>query len=216
MPLESARFWMPGEFLVQVKADGVFQTREINAGGSKFLLAGEFVTKKSGGFLTTRDRKMLDKFPGGFFVAFDFLADDGLDASSFGLRRRWLMLLGKGKFFPPDCILVESFNGEPWEIPSDAEGLVAKRWHDPYGEMLCVKQCKTYCCTVTQIDGRQSVGIAEIAGGVMVDRGRVSLHGGKCDKVRIGSILNVTAMDETDSGKLREPKCAGENWLVKF
>jgi hypothetical protein len=47
------------------------------------------------------------------------------------------------------------------------------------------------------------------------DRGRVKMGGGKCDQVRIGSIIRVEGLGLTDLGKIREPRACRE-WLVKL
>ncbi len=45
--------------------------------------------------------------------------------------------------------------------------------------------------------------------------GRVTLRGGKCDQVRIGSLIRVEGMNLTAAGKIRQPAPARE-WLVQF
>jgi hypothetical protein len=37
-----------------------------------------------------------------------------------------------------------------------------------------------------------------------------------CDKVRVGSIIRVVAMDVFDSGKLREPRVKAGEWLISY
>jgi hypothetical protein len=57
------------------------------------------------------------------------------------------------------------------------------------------------------------VGICDDATGA--DRGKVTLRGGKCDQVRIGSIIRVEGMGLTSVGKIRQPQPCRE-WIVKY
>ena len=50
-------------------------------------------------------------------------------------------------------------------------------------------------------------------------RGAVALRGGKCDQVRVGSIIKVEGMGLTAAGMIREPRVCRDtatSWLVKF
>ena len=218
-PLEDALKWSPSLLLIQVKADGVFQTRSLTVGGQSFIIAGEFVTRKSGGFLAPSHEAALVQYPGGVFFAFDLLCIGEVDLKTMWLEARWEKLQSIAPHFPPGWFLIEhaarddkNFVERQWAL--GAEGVVAKPWDLPYGRMLACKRLQTYHCVVTSMGGTQSVGIADSNG--LQDRGRVTLRGGKVDKVRVGSVIKVEAMGQTGSGKLREPRCTEENWLIKF
>lgn len=220
--LELARAW-PGELCcIQIKADGEFKTHELGAFRTSVLVAGEWVTRKSGGFLTAIQSAALDLHPCGIFVAFDVLEWDGSDISFQATLDRWNLLVACSKCFPSNWLLIESLaSGKDVEaaMQARAEGCVAKMWNAPYGSMFCVKKLQTHLCTVTGMGGSQSVGIAELVAGVLVDRGRVTLRGGKTDKVRVGSIIKVEGMGLTDTSKIREPRLCQDtptSWLVKF
>ena len=63
--------------------------------------------------------------------------------------------------------------------------------------------------------GTQSVEI-EING---QPAGRVALLGGKCDRVRVGSVLKVEGFGLTPAGRIREPRVCRDtptSWLVRF
>jgi len=206
---EQARAWNTAEMLIQVKADGVFSERKVLWGDAVVLVLGEFVTCKSGGFLSPLHRRMLESFPCGFFVAFDVTYPD------LTTRERWNLLTTIEPFFPCDMVLVERL--EAGEIPPGAEGIVGKPWDAPYGDMFACKVLETRLCVVTSIGGSRAVGIAENVGGSLVDRGRVTLAGGKVERVRVGSVVKVDGMGLTEAGKIREPKVHNDDgWLVKF
>ena len=86
---EAARLWSPETYLIQTKADGVFQTRQIDAGGTKATVAGEFIAAKSGGFLTPRHAQMLQCNPDGCFIAWDVLSVGDCDMAQKPARARW-------------------------------------------------------------------------------------------------------------------------------
>ena len=51
------------------------------------------------------------------------------------------------------------------------------------------------------------------------DFGSVPLLGGKCDRVRVGSIIKVEGFGLTAGGKIREPRVCRDtatSWLVKY
>ena len=217
--IDQARIWSPAHSLIQEKMDGEFQTREV--GGGVSLVAGEFVTRKSGAMLTSKTLALLQARPAGVFFAFDLLESQRLVATHWPTKARWMELrrLEMEGFFADDMRLVRVWDGPAFidNILADGgEGVVRKDWTEPYGQMLAVKQLKEYTVVVTSMDGRQSVGIAEVTPGGIVDRGRVTLAGGRCDKVRVGSTIKVCAMDLHESGKLREPRVASGEWIVSF
>ena len=98
-------------------------------------------------------------------------------------------------------------------IAAGGEGVCAHDWDAPYGEMLAYKASEIYTVCVTATGATQSVQIADVATGRPM--GNVPLRGGKCDRVRVGSILRVEGMGLTDKGLIRQPQpCA--DWLVQF
>ena len=103
-------------------------------------------------------------------------------------------------------------------MASGAEGVVWQDWSWPYGEILAYKaRWEGVCLVVAPPGGKQSVEIADAATGQ--PRGRIALRGGRCDRVRVGSLIKVNAMCLTDDGKLREPVLDSDSptsWLVKF
>lgn len=219
--LDAARAWSPNSFLIQVKCDGQFQTRSLPASAPVALVAGELMRPRSGQFLTLSHKRMLEQCGGEFFVAWDLLAMDGMDVSQQSTKTRWCSLLGLVPWFPGNWILVQhgSAGFVDWCFENGAEGVCAKAWDSPYGSMLACKRLSTHLCTVTQIGGSQSVGFAELIAGGFVDRGRIKLGGSKVDKVRVGSVLKVSSMGETDAGKLREPRLdndSPDSWLHRF
>ena len=82
-----------------------------------------------------------------------------------------------------------------------------------YDAMEVCKKSVTLVCRVTSTGGTQSVGIADPVTGQ--DRGAVTLRGGKCDRVRVGSLIRLEAMEIHPSGKLRQPTLC-TNWLVQY
>lgn len=204
-----AAAWSAEAFLIQVKADGIFQTREI--GGC--VIAGEFVTGKSGGFLTASQGETLCQNGGEAFFVFDVLAINGTDTRPAPNRERWDFLTGL--LFPDGVTLAETcLRGE---IPPRAEGIVAKRWEDAYGPMECLKVLQTFECVVTRRLTGQSVEIADANTGQ--PRGKVALRGGKCDQVRRDSLVKIEGLGLTDRGIIREPRICKDtetSWLIQF
>ena len=87
---------------------------------------------------------------------------------------------------------------------------LAATWYDA---MEVCKKSVTLVCRVTSMGGTQSVGIADPVTGQ--DRGAVTLRGGRCDRVRVGSLIRLEAMEVHPSGKLRQPTLCAD-WLVSF
>lgn len=205
--LAEARQWSAGEYLVQIKADGVLARREV-AGAT---LLGETVTARSGAYLTKRDRALIAAHNGSFFAAFTVEAVHGENILNRSTRERWGILCSYVGQFPPDVVLVE-----PATVPdklTDEEGYVAHAWGDAWGNMLAVKQTGIYTCRVSSVGNKQSVGIVDAETGI--DRGRLTLNGGACDRVRVGSIVRCEAMGEHGGGKLRQAvKC--RDWLCSY
>jgi hypothetical protein len=129
------------------------------------------------------------------------------------------------------------------------EGIVRKRLDSPWGTpMEACKRLETFYCLITAMGTTQSVEISRIVDGLeklitdnfeMVGRessravppstlnpqpsthpcGSVKLGGGKCDRVREGSILKVEGFGLTATGQIREPRPCKDTpttWLVKY
>lgn len=193
VPLAEGLAWRGGGgFRYEEKMDGRFHIREVGAS----VVAGELMKD-------------------GRFFAFDCLAIDGQDIRRAPLRDR-LECLNRFSFLRPATGCGSEFLEAA--LSRGAEGVVAKHLDAPYGEMFACKRIWEGLCAVTGFcGGVQSVTIADAATGQ--PRGKVALFGGKCDRVRIGSILKCVGMNLTARGSIREPRvCTDtpESWLVKF
>lgn len=204
--LDEARQWSAADYLVQRKYDGELATRRV---GNAVLL-GELVRAKSGAFLTAPDRARIDRH-GSFFAAFTILSIDGANVLEFSTAHRWRALGELVPSFPPDVVLAEIVHNVTWAMAGGAEGVCAHAWGDAWGSMLCHKAGGIWTCRVTRIGNTQSVGIADAETGAA--RGNVKLGGGKCDRVRVGSVIRVEGMGLTDKGLIRQPVLCRE-WLV--
>lgn len=203
VPWCEARAWRGQGWIWQEKMDGIFTT--IEAGG--LLLAGE-------------------RLADGRIFAFDVLEVDGQDISCRPLRERREPFLGyfsrreKSDRFNPSILAVsEGFGGEFVEavMVAGGEGVVAKCMDDHYGPMLAYKRRADFLCVVSRLGMSQSVELCDAVTGA--PRGRVALFGGKCERVRVGSILKITGQCLTPKGCIREPRpCddAPNSWLVKY
>jgi hypothetical protein len=84
--------------------------------------------------------------------------------------------------------------------------------------MLAAKRLETWICRVAGFNGGcQSVRIVDNASGQA--RGNLPLFGGRCDRVRVGSILKVEGFGLHRSGLIREPRVCKDSensWLIKF
>lgn len=204
--LAEARAWSAGKFLIQRKMDGVLARREVG----RAVLLGELVTARSGAFLTALDRAYIAKY-GSFFAALTVESIGGKNILKYNTAARCWILSDLVYKFPPDVIIVPQRTVP--EALTDEEGYVAHALDAPWGNMLCHKQASIYVCRVTSTGASQSVGICDAETGV--DRGRLMLGGGACDRVRVGSIVRCEAMSEHEGGKLRQAtKC--REFLVKF
>lgn len=209
VPLQDFQKLSSREYLIQRKYDGEFATREIMFKGERFTLLGEKLRAKSSGLFDWKDKALLKRHYGSFFVAFS------VDLPGATNRDRWLKLSEIALSFTEDCYLADTVSDASFCMESGGEGVCAHAWDAPWGEMLCVKQLNTWLCKVTAIGFTQSVEIADAATGE--PRGNVKLGGGKCDRVRVGSVIKIEGMGLSDSGKIREPRpCADTetSWLV--
>jgi len=196
VPVETAlREWRNPDYFYQEKLDGEFATKLVG----NVLLAGE---------------RMKD----GTFHAFDVLRRGDEDMRPLPLLERWYVLNTLKTIVP---IVPHSRNGtELLErvLATGGEGVAAKLLAGPYGPMLAAKRSQNYLCRVaTFVEGKQSVVLVDAHTGA--PRGACPLLGGRCDRVRVGSLLKIEAFGEHASGLLREPrpdKDTPTSWLVTF
>jgi hypothetical protein len=197
VPLAVGLAWTAGG-LFQQKLDGRFATLETDGGE----LAGENV--------------------GGVFTAFDCIGWRGQDVRDIALRERLAMrneLCRAGQI--PIVAETTEHGGEFLEsiLKAGGEGAVFKSWDATYfAPMLAAKRIETWICRVATFNaGKQSVAIVDSASGQA--RGNLPLLGGKCDRVRVGSLVKVEGFGLHPSGLVREPricKDAPTSWLIQF
>jgi hypothetical protein len=197
VPLAVGLAWQSGG-LIQQKLDGRFATLA-NAGGE---LAGENV--------------------GGVFTAFDCVGWQGQDVRGAALRERLAMrneLCHAGQIaVVPE---VTERGGEFLEsiLNAGGEGAVFKSWDSTFFmPMLAAKRLETWICRVAGFNGgKQSVRIVDSTSGT--ERGNLPLFGGRCDRVRVGSILKVEGFGLHRSGLIREGRVCKDSetsWLIQF
>ena len=191
------------------KYDGCFRTGTIS--GCTVLM--ERVTNKSGAFLTSEDGVLLAKY-GVFNAVFDMVTDASGGISHLPTVSRVALLKSIERYFPAGTILAETVTESAESvIARGGEGVCWQDWSAPYGEMQVIKAASIYVCRVTSRSTGQSVFIADATTGEA--RGAVALRGGKCDQVRVGSVIRVEGMGLTDAGKIRQPNPCRE-WLVTY
>lgn len=199
-----------GGHMAMRKYDGQFATVQI--GGA--VIIAEFMRGEiSGHHYTASDRAMFARCPAGWYAAITLAAVHGENVLGLPTRTRWGILSSYVSMFPPDVVMAEVVTEVAAALAAGAEGVCAHDWGEPWGNMACVKVNTIYTCRVSSVGNAQSVGIVDAETGQ--DRGNVALRGGKCDRVRAGSIIRVDAMGETDAGKLRQAVPCRE-WLVQF
>lgn len=189
--------------------------------GNRVTLATEIVRHKSGGFFTATDRAMLarqgagsnDAKPqvaagGEFQVAFDVISTEPTDRRAAILE----------EYRHAGGLVAEEVHDIAATMAAGAEGVCWQSWDWPYGEILAYKAMWEGVCRVRQAaGGTQSVIVEDAATGQL--RGKVALRGGKCDAVRVGSLIKLTGMGLTDDGLIREPRPDNDtpkSWLVQF
>lgn len=213
-------FVIPHGSRIEEKLDGEFAVAthsDRGAGESESVLAGETIKRKSGGLYTTQTRAGLATH-GSCFVAFDILRYHGQDVTYLPLRDRLTLfyeVARAGGFATVRTPHLTETAAQFYDriIADGGEGIVIKDLAAPYGEMWACKRGEIHLCKLTRIGSTQSVGICDAQSGQ--DRGNIKLGGGRCDQVRVGSLIRVEAMGETDSGKLRQPVPCRE-WLHQF
>ncbi len=208
--LDEARRWTSRGHLIQRKYDG--ELAALNIG--RAVIAAEFMRRPvSGHFYTKSDLEMFAKWPGGWWAAITVAECGTVPCLNLSTEARYSMLLGLSAKFTPDIILAETVTNVDAVMAAGAEGVCAHGWDDAWGIFDAHKAESIWTCKITRTGASQSVGIADAATGE--DRGNVTLRGGKCDLVRVGSIIRVAGMGLTDAGKIRQPNPCRE-WLVKF
>jgi hypothetical protein len=200
-PLADAQTWGKGR--LTRKYDGDFEAREICG----VMFAGQLMRPKSGGFFTALDRAMFAERRE-FWVALDVISAEPTDVRA-GILEEYRLAGG---------IIAEDVACITKTMAAGAEGVCWQSWDWQYGEILAYKSRWEGVCRVSMPAGKtQSVEIEDAATGQA--RGRIALRGGRCDRVRVGSLLKVTAMCLTGDGKLREARLDADapgSWLVKF
>jgi hypothetical protein len=173
---------------------------------------------QSGGLF---QQKLDGENEGGRFTAFDCLDWQGQDVRGVALRDRLAMRnelcrAGQIQIVPE----VTERGGEFLEsiLKAGGEGAVFKLWDSTFfAPMLACKRLETWICRVTRTGGTQSVEIADANTGAA--RGNVKLGGGKCDRVRVGSLVKVEGFGLHRSGLVREPrvcKDTPDSWLIQI
>ena len=200
VPLAQGLRWgnARGEMLFEEKMDGRWHARSVG----KSIVAGELMR-------------------GGEFYAFDVAVFDGEDVRQLPLRDR-LPLLSALQLADKSLLPVRRGNGGEFLreiLNAGGEGIVCKslagKWAAP---ILKCKRSENFIVRVTDFNGgSQSVYIADAVTGEA--RGKVALLGGKCDRVRVGSVLKLNGYGLTTNGCIREPRVDTDtpaSWIVNY
>lgn len=152
----------------------------------------------------------------GSFYAFDIPVFNGYDIRDKPLCQR-LAILDTFDVLRPEM----SYHGGQLlsqVIARGGEGIVRKNLNGSYGfDWTKCKRIETFYCEVTKMGSTQSVEIKDCRTGQK--RGNVSLKGGKCDRVRIGSIVKIEGFGLTEKGFIREPRPCKDtptSWLWAY
>ena len=193
IPVETALADWTGAGCFQQKLDGEFTALEVEGG----ILAGETVR--------------------GEFTAFDCIQANGQDVRGLPLAKRLTLRDTLCQFHGIGTVRTVWANGAGLlaeALASGGEGVVLKSPGSYFDPMIAAKREGVWTCRVTgHCGGTQSVFIVDDETGA--DRGKVTLRGGKCDQVRAGSIIRVSGINLTASGKIRQPQPCRE-WLVSL
>jgi hypothetical protein len=202
VPLAVGLAWGNDDYIYEEKLDGRFHTQDWRGN----LLAGELM-------------------PTGEFFAWDILSTAGGDCRQDTAISRLNALIRRRGEMAADGIGLVPFsvgNGGGFlesVLSHGGEGIVRKHPQASWcSEMEACKRLVAFQCVVSKfVSGDQSVVIADAITGAA--RGKVALRAGKCDKVRVGSIIKVEGMGLTKRGFIREPspdKDFENSWLVRF
>lgn len=225
----------PSHWLIQRKYDGDFHCLRLSArDNSVGTVLCEKMKPKSGGIFTAADRAMFQHFPDGFFVALtiESMCGQNLLHEPNAWRLELLRALHtKIAAERPDIILADTLVNFPpatfhQQLSIGSEGLVAHPCGGAWGPMLCYKRGEIFLVRVTKLWGGKSVEFHETGHSVMMrgqlhaikDRvhpahGRVPVSAQVADQLKIGSVIRVEGLGQTDDHKIREPKLCRE-WLV--
>jgi hypothetical protein len=208
MPLAVGLAWSnEPEYIAQEKMDGMFSIRVLGSFECETILAGE-------------------QMRNGEFRAFDCLQYNGEDVRNLRLSERLKLLdtvflsHSNTHLLPPEFRrVVDHANGGPLlreVLARGGEGVVRKRLDSPWGvPMEACKRLETFTCAVTGFNMGQSVQIS-LDGRPC---GSVKIGGGKCDHVRVGSILKIEGFGLTRDRQIRESRVCKDtptSWLIQY
>ncbi len=188
----------PADYLIQEKSDG--QHRFLMFGGeiynAELMASGEYVIN-------------------------DVVQICHEDVTMWSGHERWEWLFRKSASFAPGWRLCQrvTFFGEIQDhISAGWEGAVAKPMAGNFGEgWIKIKRVENFICRVSGLNpSKSSVSIVDATTGQA--RGNLALRL-RFDRVRVGSLLKVVAMQEHKSGLLREARLDNDtpnSWLVRF
>ena len=210
-------------------------------GGGNFLYIEKYDGQWVAGGLPFQGHLLLaERMQGGiirppnavWYAVHSIAALAGQNVLSWPTRARWRELCALAPLFPPYMRLANAGNGGEFlqtVLDHGGEGVCAFDLDASWGEMWACKRLETFYCMVTGFcGGTQSVSVARLPeyqpGGNLdvqnrLECGHVALRGGKCDRVRIGSIIKVEGFGLTAAGMIREPRTCKDSptsWLVKF
>ena len=181
--------------IFQEKLDGKFAVRAVGDG----ILAGENVR--------------------GNFIVWDCLQYAGEDVRAKGFADRWRLAFDLCGHWHLPMVETSHNGGELLQrvLARGGEGVVKKLPHATYWDAMdAAKRLQTWICRVVAFcGGSQSVEIADASSGQA--RGKLALRGGKCDRVRIGSLVKVEGFSLLPSGMIRESRVCSDtptSWLV--
>lgn len=205
-----------GAFLCQRKYDGGGLLPVVIGGAT--VLCERMARPISGNLYTAADRAAFARHPGGWFAAVTVSSIEGQGVLNRTNGERWQMLQDvfnhqDTKGAGGNIIMAEMVTDVDGAMLAGAEGVCAHDLIAPWGAMLCYKARDIFECVVTATGRTQSVQVACARTGQA--RGSVTLRGGKCDRVRVGSVIRVEGMAITDDGKIRQPVACSE-WLVRY
>ena len=202
------------------KYDGELSEFKINANGITATLLTEFMrTKISGHFYTADDLEMFRRNPGGWHAALTVSEYRGGNLLNYSSRVRCDLLRDiVGYDYPTgNLVLAETVTDVAETMASGAEGVMWCDWSSPWGNFICHKVLNQWRCRVTATGSTQSVQIADAVTGAAM--GSLKLSGGRCDRVRVGSVVKVEGLGLTEKGFIREPRVcrdSPDSWLISY
>ena len=202
VPLAAGLRWRAGNssgFLYQEKSDGRHEFADI---------AGAVVNA--------------ERMASGDLVVNDLVSIDGQDLRREPMRIRWAELVRWSAFFARGTRLCRTGPGGEfleYLLRDGGEGVVAKPLAAPFGvNWHKCKRCQAFQVVIIALDhARGSVALADPR--TMQPRGRLSLRGGKFERVRLGSVLKVEVYGLAARGLFREARLDHDgpgSWLVSI